>query len=85
MATSRSLLAINKLEDFSRFCEERGWEMRYLKGTYEVLRMKHKEVTRPLIVYRKSDATEHLTVHGNSLKLARAFVKATQISEEAKS
>ena len=84
MATSRSLLAIDKLEDFSRFCEERGWEKRHLKGTYEVLRMRHKEVTHPLIVYRKTDAVEHLTVHGNSLKLALAFVKATRRSEEAK-
>lgn len=71
---SRSLLHLNKLADFKAFCASRGWREESIKGPYEVLRMT-RTCSSPLIVYARNGATEHLTVAGVALEIARAFVR----------
>lgn len=74
MTRSRSLLHLNKLDDFRAFCESRGWSNASIKGPYERLRMT-RSGSSPLIVYARSSATEHLTVHGVAEQMARAFLR----------
>ncbi len=73
MSRARNLLHFNKLAAFQAFCESRGWRADSVKGPYERLRMT-KPGSEILLVYRRNDATEHVTVHGIALKMAQAFI-----------
>ncbi len=74
MSRSRCLLHRTRLKAFQAFCEERGWVAEPTKGIYEVLRMRHPEEIAPMIVYRRIEIKEHLTVYGTGVKLAIEFV-----------
>lgn len=74
MTRSRCLLHLNKLDTFKVFCASRGWRDEPIKGPYEVLRMT-RTGSSPLIVYARNRATEHVTVAGVALEMARAFLR----------
>lgn len=74
MSRSRCLLHLSKLDAFRAFCESRGWTNDPVLADYQRLRMT-KDGHAMLIVYAKNDATEHCTVFGEGLRLAREFVK----------
>lgn len=78
MTTTKYILKTSELQNFKEFCLAVGWEDRNLKGNYEVLRMKHPEVSCPLIVHRKLQPPEYLTTHGESSKMLRKFLAKTK-------
>lgn len=49
-------LHLDRLDDFAAFASGRGWFRVPTKGAYEVLRMKHPESPRPLVIFRREDA-----------------------------
>ena len=65
---SRSMLHMNKLDDFREWLKTQGWLWQEPKSVYEALRMvrKGKYGNKTLIVHRKDSATEHLTTWGES-------------------
>ena len=73
---SRSDLHMNKLGDFADWLETQGWIRAELKGQYEVLRMTKPMPRETLIVHRKVDAKEHLTIHGPSEREFRKWMNA---------
>ena len=71
-ARSRSTLHMDKLEEFAKFCAERGWVRHDLNGDFEVLRM--KKGGEWLFVYTTHHAIDHYTTFGPSQDMARMFV-----------
>lgn len=74
MTTSRGVLTRTSLAAFTKFCEGLGWDVVPCGAVHEVLRIRHKRESVPLIVHRRDVVAELLTTHGTSDKLARQFV-----------
>ena len=72
---NRHMLHISKLEDFKAWLAKDGWEMEEPKGDYEVLRARKQSRRNPLIVYRKSDAKEHLSLMDRDAGVLGAFIR----------
>lgn len=72
---NRHTLHINKLEDFKKWLIKDGWEMETPKGLYEVLRAKKYRRNNPLIVYRKADTKEHLSIMDRDSGVIGAFLR----------
>ena len=73
MAT-RNILHINKLQEFESFLESKGYMIvAPSKNPYEVLRAKKDGDT--VVVYKKKNATEHLSTMDKDYHLLREFVK----------
>lgn len=60
MATDRATLHLSKVGEFAAWLERRGWVAVPTRGEYEVLRMRHPEQAKPLILYAR-DRTDHAT------------------------
>lgn len=73
--SNRNQLHKNKLFEFTVFCTSIGWVSEPVKGTYEVLRMRHPEASAPLIVHDGLHRKEHLTVHGESQRMLDVWFK----------
>ena len=71
----RDVLHKNKLEAFKKWLIADGWELQDLKGTYEVLRARKVGKDRPLIIYSKMDAKEHLSVDKRDMGVVGAFLR----------
>ena len=71
----RSTLHFKHLEAFEEYLQSKGWVIEPLKGYYEVLRARHPERKRPLIVYRKGYAKEHCSVDGRDYGIIRDFLR----------
>lgn len=69
----RCLLHKNKLEPFKVWITSSGYELQETKGLYEVLRATKGKET--VIIYRKTQAKEHLTVQQKDYKLIRQFIR----------
>jgi len=80
MTRSRSLLHLNKVQEFANWMSTKGWGQRAPKGTYEVLRMVHRNSSEPLIVYKRLKA-EHCTVYGNGLHFVHRWLKERKENE----
>jgi predicted RNA binding protein YcfA (HicA-like mRNA interferase family) len=78
----RHLLHISKLKEFEKWLLENGWEIVPLKGFYERLRAVKPSRKTPLIVYKKDEATEHLTVKDTDIKIIRSFIKERRKRDE---
>ena len=72
----RCLLHKNKLELLKWWLSSKGYEIQPTKGIYEVLRANKGKDT--VIVYRKSEIKEHLTVQEKDYKLIRQFIRETK-------
>lgn len=72
----RCLLHKNKLDLLKRWLSSKGYEVQQTKGIYEVLRAKKNKDT--VIIYRKSEILEHLTVQQKDDKLIRQFIRETR-------
>lgn len=70
---SRSKLSVTKLTEFHSHCLARGWSTQPTKGEYEVLRMSHPDKVGVLLVHRRMDDREHLTLSGHSAAEFDAF------------
>lgn len=69
----RCLLHQNKLEMLKWWLDSIGYEIQPTKGIYEVLRAKKDKDT--VVIYKKNNAKEHLTVQEKDHKLIRQFIK----------
>lgn len=74
--TIRSELHVSKVGDFTLYLMCNGWEYQAPVGEWEVLRMKKKGVKDPLLVYRRKDLGEHLTIYGQSEAWYRKWRRA---------
>lgn len=79
MEFKRCLLHVDKLQDFSEYLVDHGWEILPNKSQWEVLRAKHGSIKMPLIVYKKSRSIKgeeitHYTTHGVAYHWARNFI-----------
>lgn len=72
---NRSTLHISKLEAFKEWLIKDGWEIEEPKGFYEVLRARKKGRENPLIVYKKLEAKEHLSLLDRDTGVVYAFLK----------
>lgn len=81
MAT-RSILHINKLQEFEDFLETKGYMIvATSKNPYEVLRAQKDGDT--VIVYQKKDAKEHLSTMDKDYPLVREFIKGQRKQSNA--
>lgn len=72
----RCLLHKNKLELLKWWLSSKGYEIQPIKGVFEVLRAKKGKET--VIIYRKSEIKEHLTVQQKDYRLIREFIRETK-------
>ena len=72
---ARDLLHKTHIHEFRAWLEDRGYIFEIPKGDYEVLRMRHENDQHPLLVYKRDDMPEHLTVHGVAYRMAKMFYR----------
>lgn len=72
---NRHKLHISKLEDFKKWLVKDGWEIEDPKGIYEVLRARKFGRINPLIVYRKAEVKEHLSIMDRDSGVVGAFLR----------
>ena len=72
---NRHTLHISKLEDFKEWLVKDGWEIEETKGIWEVLRARKSGRQNPLMVYRKEDAKEHLSIMDRDSDVVGAFLR----------
>lgn len=72
---NRHTLHISKLDSFREWLVKDGWEIEEPKGIYEVLRARKSGRKNPLIVYRKADAKEHLSLMDIDRGVVGAFLR----------
>lgn len=72
---NRHTLHISKLEDFKEWLVKDGWEIEEPKGIWEVLRARKSGRQNPLMVYRKEDAKEHLSIMDRDSDVVGAFLR----------
>jgi hypothetical protein len=69
----RALLHMNKLKDFERWLEKRGYIiLPTSKNPYEILRAKKDKDT--VIIYQKGDSKEHLSIMDKDYALIHKFI-----------
>lgn len=71
---ARNLLHKSKLEEFSSWLINKGWEIEKPRGDYEVLRAYHIQYRDPLIVYEKIEAKEHYTIQGRHINIVKKWL-----------
>lgn len=69
----RGLLHFNQIDALTDWAKARGWKQEPIAGDYEVLRLRNGK--QCAIFHHKHAAKEHLTVWGDSEKLAKQFVR----------
>ena len=80
---SRSQLHASKLKDYKQFCETQGWTEESPKSFFEVLRMRHSESKKLLIVYRTAAPNlVHFTIWGESARLFKDFMRSKKEAEK---
>lgn len=77
---SRMLLHINKLSDFKAWIEKRGYKIECVTNCNEVLRATGTKNNKKdtIIIYKKANAKEHLSVMDKDCALVRRFIKETR-------
>lgn len=77
----RCLLHKNKLELLKWWLSSKGYEIQPTKDFYEILRAKKDKDT--IIIYRKNEIKEHLTVQQKDHKLIRQFIRETRLPQKS--
>ena len=78
MAT-RNMLHENKLKDFEIFLVKKGYAIVELSNNpYEVLRARKDKDT--VIIYKKANAKEHLSVMDKDVSLVNEFIYGSQLN-----
>lgn len=77
----RNMLHISHLKAFEEFLEGKGYMIIPPVGVYEVLRAQKPKKDRkpkesPVIVYRKKDAKEHLSIMEKDFYLVNEFLRS---------
>ena len=77
----RGILHIKHLDEFSRYLKDHGYDQLPLsRNPYEVLRMRQGKNT--IIVFRKMNANEHLSVMDKDIRFVRAFLKTKRKEQQ---
>ena len=76
---SRSRLHKSKLEHFKTYLIDLGWSEERLKGSFEVLRMRHPKYKGVLLVYDRIGAKEHYTTHGIANELFTQWLRDMRV------
>lgn len=89
MNRSRCELRKDALAAFQEFCEHFGWVAQDCKGEYEVLRMRHPDISEPLIVHKRlktacGNVPHYLTTWGQSQRMATEYIGHRAALEEIK-
>lgn len=72
----RGILHTKHLEAFAGFLEKQGFTKQPLsKNPYEVLRMKKIGGRHTVVLFKKADAKEHLSVMDKDMPLVRKFFR----------
>lgn len=79
---NRYTLHINKLKAFKEWLQDDGWKLEETKAPYEVLRARKPGKTNPLLLYKKDNAKEHLSVMDRDYCVVRAFLKSKKETSE---
>jgi hypothetical protein len=72
----RCLLHKNKLDLLKWWLSSKGYEIQAIKGYYEVLRAKKDKST--VIIFKKDNAKEHLSVQQKDYRLIRQFIRESK-------
>lgn len=70
---NRNTLHISKKEEFEKFLKEKGYTICPKTNIYEVIRAKNGK--RTVLVYRKSNAKEHLSFRDKDYDLVKEFLR----------
>ena len=73
LMADRTILHINKLPMFTWWLSSLGYDIQTPKSVSEVLRAKKGEEL--VVIYKRFDAKEHLTVQQKDIKLVKTFIK----------
>lgn len=77
----RNLLHMDKLEEFEGFLRAEGYKILPLsKNPYEALRAKKGRDT--IIIYRRSDSKEHLSIMDKDFELVEKFLHRSRDAPE---
>ncbi len=79
----RNMLHISKLKAFEAFLESKGYMIIPTAGAYEVLRAQKPKKERkpkesPVIVYKRKDAKEHLSIMEKDFYLVNEFLRTKE-------
>lgn len=78
----RALLHMNKLKDFESWLEKQGYMiLPTSKNPYEILRAKKSKDT--VIIYRKGDSKEHLSIMDKDYDLIHEFMMESKLKTNA--
>ena len=75
----RHTLRIADLKDFERWLLQDGWTIVSIypkENPFEVLRATKDGKKYPLIIYKRMEAKEHLTVQNRDYTVVKAYLKA---------
>lgn len=79
---NRALLHMNKLKDFESWLEKQGYMILLTsKNPYEILRAKKGKDT--VIIYRKGDSKEHLSIMDKDYDLIHKFMMESKLKTNA--
>lgn len=79
---NRALLHMNKLKDFESWLEKQGYMiLPTSKNPYEILRAKKSKDT--VIIYRKGDSKEHLSIMDKDYDLIHKFMMESKLKTNA--
>lgn len=79
---NRALLHMNKLKDFESWLEKQGYMiLPTYKNPYEILRAKKSKDT--VIIYRKGDSKEHLSIMDKDYDLIHKFMMESKLKTNA--
>lgn len=82
MMATRSVLHMNKLDEFKKWLVSDGWTIEPVKGDYEVLRARKASRKIPLVVYQRNRAKEHLSVLDKDMGVIGAFLRDSKKRHE---
>lgn len=80
---SRALLHRTKLEEFSQWLQENGWELEATVGSYEALRARHYQHREPILIYYRLSG-DHYTTHGISLRMVTKYLREKNYDNQNK-
>lgn len=85
---SRNALHRNKLKEFEAWAASLGYVREPCKGTFEVLRLRHKDARAPLVYYERAadangtgDGSTHITAFGDGEKLVRRWLRERKVAK----
>jgi len=76
VSSIRGVLHLNRLDAFAEWARALGWRREPTKGLYEVLRLRHPKVQAPIVLYARTEPTDHATVphDGPAWSLVKKFI-----------